>query len=320
MAHWLLDWAAAQCDGAGLRTVLLTRGYKAHPPHLPYFVSPESPVEEAGDEPLMLAQQHPQAQVVVDPVRSRAAAVVEQTICPDLYVLDDAFQHLAIQRDVDLVLLTPQDLTTEWNRVIPAGSWRESASALTRAHAFLIKVAPKDVAALEQAVQHRLGRWDTPVFSFSLYPSELHRVGDVPPGRSVGQREGRNAQEISGGLCDISPQELAASGYVLFSGVGCPEQVSETVTEFFGVPPARHHVFIDHHTYVAEDIHRMVAGGMPLVCTPKDAVKVARLPESCRRNVWTFRLETRFGPAWKYTGTFLQWWEASWRALARTKG
>ena len=106
----LVDWLLSRTAKQGLEAVVLTRGYGAHPPVLPFPVSPASTAEEAGDEPLMLRLRHPAAAILVDPVRARAARLAEQTLNPDLLVLDDGFQHLAVRRHLNLVLLRPEDL------------------------------------------------------------------------------------------------------------------------------------------------------------------------------------------------------------------
>jgi len=113
VVQWLLQWAA----GHGLHAVVLTRGYKASPPGLPYVVTPQSPAAHAGDEPLMLARSCPQGTVVVDPVRSRSARWAQERLDPDFFVLDDGFQHVQVARDTDLVLLKKDDLHAEWGIV-----------------------------------------------------------------------------------------------------------------------------------------------------------------------------------------------------------
>jgi tetraacyldisaccharide 4'-kinase len=115
VCSWLLDWAAQ----SNKQCVLLTRGYRAHPPNLPFLVEPDTSPDEAGDEPLLLARANPAAKIVVDPKRARAGKWAWDAWQPDLFVLDDGLQHMAVARDVNLALLTPQDLDTDWNKVIP---------------------------------------------------------------------------------------------------------------------------------------------------------------------------------------------------------
>ena len=119
----------------------------------------------------MLATQHPKAHIVVDPVRTRGGKWGMKNFKPKLVVLDDAFQHMAVKRHLNLVLLRPDDLASQWNRVIPAGSWREPAAALKRADAFMIKVGPTNFGKLKPHIKERLGQLHKPVFSFQVLPT-----------------------------------------------------------------------------------------------------------------------------------------------------
>ncbi len=296
VTDWLLDWAEAQA----LRAVVLTRGYKAHPPVRPYLVDAASTAEQAGDEPLMLARSHPASRVVVDSVRSRSGAWAQEALHPDLFIMDDGFQHQAVRRHCDLVLLRPEDLTTEWNRVIPSGSWRENADALTRADAILIKASPEAFAGLVPHLESRLGHLGVPVFGFSLEPTHLYEVGGSATPASASAR----------------PAELLCGDYVLFSGVGQPAQVETTMENFIGTAPTRHYRFPDHHRFTAEDIRRMADQGLPMVCTPKDAVKLSDIPMPDSARILTCALKTRFGSTWNVAESFPLWWETTWQTLA----
>lgn len=286
IAGWLLDWALSQ----GLAPALLSRGYRANPPKLPYLVKPESPVQEAGDEPLMLAGEHPGAKVVVDPLRIRSASWVSRYYSPGIFILDDGFQHLAVRRDLDLVLLTAEDIGNGWNKVIPRGMWREDSRALKRADVFLIKCRPFEFEQMSSAIIHRLEKFGRPVFQFDLKPVALKRLGG---------RESRPA--ISG-------------NYILVSGVGNPAQLEVTTNAFMGRKPEEHLVFNDHHAFSAEDIVTIrkaaaLAGTKEIICTPKDAVKLRGLGAD---DFWTFDLSVQFDKSIFFDGsepvTFDKWW------------
>ncbi len=163
VVDWLLGWSEAR----GLRAVVLSRGYKAQPPELPLHVSPSRTPGEAGDEPLMLALEHLSAAVMVDPDRRRSGRWAEERLSPDLFVLDDGFQHVKVRRDLDIVLLRPDDLGDGWGRVIPAGAWREGPEALERADVFMIKCSPEAWESLRPACERRLAGFRRPLFSFS---------------------------------------------------------------------------------------------------------------------------------------------------------
>lgn len=289
LTDWLLDWAAQR----NLDAVVLTRGYRARPRSLPHLVQPGHLAEEAGDEPLMLCRRHPEARIVVDPVRARGGRWAERNARPGVVFLDDGFQHLAVRRDLDLVLLRPSDLGSGWGRVIPAGSWREGSSALQRAGAFLIKTSAAGFRRMVPLFERRLLSFGVPVFSFELVVQGLVHV-------LTGQRRPHPLQQP----------------YMLVTGVGEPAQVERTATRFMGHAPKEHIIYPDHHPFSRLDVKAIEQRAAKLhcphvVCTPKDAVKLGPLS---RDNFWTFDLDVRFGPAWRGHGLegarFDAWWDA----------
>ncbi len=250
LCSWLMKW----CMDRGLRPALLSRGYGARPRHLPYVVDKDSPVNAAGDEPLMLARENAEAKVLVDPRRSRAGRWVWRTWKPDVYILDDGFQHLAVQRDIDVVLLRSRDLGRDWNRVIPAGPWREGAGALQRASAIVVNAPLGTAEENTRLVQSRLSGTSLPVFHCSYWVRGLRRVQDDRP-----------AQPVANSL--------------LVSAVGSPEGVEASAAQILPGPPLAHLRFADHHAYTPADWAKIVGqaeslGAQCIVCTPKDRVKL----------------------------------------------
>lgn len=282
VVDWLLGWSEAR----GLRAVVLSRGYKAQPPELPLHVSPSRTPGEAGDEPLMLALEHPSAAVMVDPDRRRSGRWAEERLSPDLFVLDDGFQHVKVRRDLDIVLLRPDDLGDGWGRVIPAGAWREGPEALERADVFMIKCSPEAWESLRPACERRLAGFRRPLFSFSLRPGSL---------RKIGTDECRDTDAFAG------------KPYALATGVGDPAQVWETVARFMGREPAEYIVYPDHHAYTPEDAAKLEGLDMPVICTSKDAVKLRELRLA---DAWALRVEAAFGPALWTEAAFPHWLDA----------
>lgn len=281
----LVDWMLTRNAEAEFRTVVLTRGYKAQLANPPVHISENATPRDVGDEPLMLALAHPEAAVLVDPDRRRSGEFAIKSLHPDMLILDDGLQHLPVKRHLDVVLLRPEDLNEQWNRVLPGGSWRENSSALSRADVFCIKADKAQFAALLPALHHRLRQFERPVFSFDLQPMTLQRVDK--PGKA-------------------SPLDLGGRPYALVTGVGHPQQVLRTVTRFMGYPPEHHVVFPDHYDYQFRDANKLAELGMPVLCTAKDEVKLRRthLP-----NLWSVRVKVTFGPALWSRDPFPRWWD-----------
>lgn len=291
LCQWLLRWAKSK----NLRPALLTRGYKAQPPTLPYLVHPGSPVDEAGDEPLLLAQGAPWARIVVDPKRIRSGPWAWKQWQPDLFILDDGFQHLSVIRDLNLLLLLPTDLDRDWGKTIPSGPWREGSQALARADAFLIKANDQECLQLQPLIQARLDRFNKPLFAFSYCPCGL---SDLHTGQSA---------------------PTLKRPYLLVSGVAGPSSVEQTTASLLSTSPAKHFAFPDHHSFSSRDILQILQEAKALnvqdvVCTAKDAVKLKALqhPEMALK-WWRLEMEVVFGQPLEgndYFETWLKsWWE-----------
>ncbi len=89
---------------------------------------------EFGDEPLLIARKLG-VPVVVGEDRYQAGIYAEAKYGPQLHLLDDGFQHRSLNRDFDVVLVTPEDAR---DRVLPAGRLREPLSSLRRADAIVL--------------------------------------------------------------------------------------------------------------------------------------------------------------------------------------
>jgi tetraacyldisaccharide 4'-kinase len=88
---------------AGLRVVILSRGHGRRSAE-PFETVRSGDAQRYGDEPVVIAASVPQATVIVGRERSRAAlAFLEDADC-DVFLLDDGFQHLQLERDVDIVI------------------------------------------------------------------------------------------------------------------------------------------------------------------------------------------------------------------------
>jgi len=253
----------------------------------------------------MLAHAFPEAAVISFPNRAEAARYAEACFSPDLIILDDGMQHLAVRRDINIVILRPQDLEEDWNRVIPSGPWREGVSALASVSAFAIKAEADELARLEGLAWQRLGFFARPLFSFRMAPTGLRPL--FPCG----------AQEL------LKPEDYRDRPYVLLSGVGNHKGVEATAERLIGRPPMRHFDFDDHHPYSETDVQavrNMFPASLPVLCTAKDAVKLAAFREAWGGTpVWVLETEAEFGPSVFTEESFLSWFTRSLKAAAATR-
>ena len=87
-----------------------------------------------GDEPLLIARKL-NVPVIVGEDRFIAGREAERRFSPRLHLLDDGFQHRALARDFDIVLVTPEDAR---DRLLPQGRLREPLASLARADAVVL--------------------------------------------------------------------------------------------------------------------------------------------------------------------------------------
>lgn len=117
----------------GVKFDVLSRGYGRQSRGV-RLVDPAGLPLEFGDEPLLIARKL-QVPVVVGEDRYAAGIYAESRFGQQLHLLDDGFQHRALARQFDIVLITAQDAS---DRLLPAGRLREPLGSLARADAVVL--------------------------------------------------------------------------------------------------------------------------------------------------------------------------------------
>jgi tetraacyldisaccharide 4'-kinase len=117
----------------GVNFDVLSRGYGRRTRGV-LLVDPGGSPAQFGDEPLLIARRL-EVPVVLGEDRHTAGTLAEAKFGPQLHLLDDGFQHRALGRDFDIVLVTPDDPR---DRLLPAGRLREPLAALQRADAVVL--------------------------------------------------------------------------------------------------------------------------------------------------------------------------------------
>jgi tetraacyldisaccharide 4'-kinase len=117
----------------GIKFDVLSRGYGRRMRGVAQ-VDPAGSPGDFGDEPLLIARRLA-VPVVVAESRFEAGQFAERNFGPQLHVLDDGFQHRALAREFDIVLVTPEDAR---DQLLPAGRLRELVTSLSRADAVVL--------------------------------------------------------------------------------------------------------------------------------------------------------------------------------------
>jgi tetraacyldisaccharide 4'-kinase len=124
----------------GERPSILSRGYARRDRRDGVVIVRDSEgvradLDRAGDEPLMLARQLPGVSVLTCADRYLAGRVAEHHLGCTVHVLDDGFQHLQLDRDVDLLIVARDDIARP--QTLPSGRLREPLDTLIAADAIL---------------------------------------------------------------------------------------------------------------------------------------------------------------------------------------
>jgi tetraacyldisaccharide 4'-kinase len=266
----MVRWIAETMLGRGVRPAIVSRGYGGSAGTGPVVVSRGDGIEctarVAGDEPWMLASAVAGAIVVVGSDRT-AAARKAADLGARLVLLDDGFQHRALGRDLDVVLLDrtrPFDL----DRVLPSGSLREPASSLARA--------------------------DWIILTRSASPRGAGRLQDVIRASNPSARI-LHADHSAAGFIDAAgfaaPQPTRA---VAFCAIGNPERFRSDL-EGLGILIAAFHAYPDHRT-ISESMldglrRRATDEDAALVTTEKDLARIGR-EEASRTGLLVLTIRT----------------------------
>lgn len=134
---------AGEARAMGLRPCILTRGYRGGKKG-PFFVTADMHWTDTGDEPLLMARKLKDVPVVKCPDRYRAGllAIGSLNPPPDVFILDDGFQHRKLYRDMDVLLVNALDPFGSGRkpagRLLPVGRLREPIEQVQRADALVL--------------------------------------------------------------------------------------------------------------------------------------------------------------------------------------
>ena len=174
----------------GIKFDVLSRGYGRRSRGV-LLVDPAGLPDQFGDEPLLIARKL-QVPVFVGEGRYAAGQFAESRFGPQLHLLDDGFQHRALERDFDIVLVTPQDAS---DRLLPSGRLREPLHSLRRADAVVLASgASADSFPVQGKILWRVRRGINPT---SVPPRPVVFCGIARPQNFVLQLRAANIDPIA---------------------------------------------------------------------------------------------------------------------------
>ncbi|MCC9605688.1 tetraacyldisaccharide 4'-kinase [Blastopirellula sp. JC732] len=239
-AAWLARWFRRH----DVRVTLISRGYGAER-------------GELNDEARELDDLLPDVPHLQNPDRVAAAKVAVEELAAQVLLLDDAFQHRRIARNLDIVLIDATE-PFGFGYLFPRGMLREPLDGLARADVLALTRADAVSAEERQRIHNEARQYN----SKAIWIEMIHRPASL-----------RNADGETSSLDQLQGKRVAA-----FCGIGNPAGFRHTISscgaELVDLKP-----FPDHHIYKAADIATLEKWAAEqrvdcILCTHKDLVKV----------------------------------------------
>ena len=218
-------------------------------------VKPSDIAEVVGDEPLMIKRRRPEWTVAVCESRVEGAQKLGSLQKPEVLLLDDAFQHRQIDRDLN-ILLTRYDAPFTEDRPMPMGRLREPQKGAQRADICMVTHCTEDCTEESQdELKKRIA-------DFTKAPVFFSRM------RSNGLNDANGPVKAEGGKA------------LLLAGIAKPASFAEQIKVRYPEVEFEELFFRDHHRYSPKDIQKITRAakrnGSRIITTEKDH---ARLPK-----------------------------------------
>lgn len=212
-----------------------------------------SNLEMSGDEPYMVAQKV-SCPIIIGSNRVKSAEVARQ-FNPDVFVLDDGFQHWKLKRDLDIVCVNALNPFGN-GMIIPAGILREHLTALKRAD--MIIITNSDFLSKQQ-----LDELDNQIYNIS---------GKKTFHVTYGNFKIKNMPD--GSLIDLD--FIKNKNIFMVCAIGSPNNFRNSIKKM-DLKITREFIFRDHYeyfTYDIEKIYKQLSDKDIILTTEKDEIKI----------------------------------------------
>lgn len=238
------------------KVATISRGYKRKSKGV-VIANDETRFTEIGDEPMQFHTKFPQAKIVVGEKRINAInELMQQFPATDVIILDDAFQHKAVQAGLNILLTEYDNLFTN-DYYLPAGQLRDLKGNYKKADIIIVTKCPETLTMDEK---HRLRHQIKPLSHQTIYYTSI-RYGEPV--------------HIS---TNISTHLTSVKNVLLITGIANPEPLIAYLK--------RHDIslkvnsFPDHHQFNQSDInhlkksfHNIKGDNKIIITTEKDAMR-----------------------------------------------
>ena len=252
-----VEYLSKVLQSKGLKVGIISRGYKRKSKSTIVVTDgkekPES-WEYVGDEPFLLAHKLKNIPVVVGSSRYEAGLIMIEKFQPDVILLDDGFQHLSLNRDLDIVLVNSKDIRSD-HKLIPSWRLREPISNLDRAD--IIIITKSNIHQPSNYLKNKIENFNRPIIYNEIQIEDLLQYKN---------------NEIN------NLEKIANKKVYLFSALGD----NESFKKIMGYTDAKivgHSQYPDHYHYTLDDLNDIEQKATKcnaefLITTEKDLVKI----------------------------------------------
>ena len=217
----------------GISVGILSRGYRRKSSGFLLVTdgfSEPPPWELCGDEPALMAKKLEGIPIVVDKKRFRGGSFLVEHFNPDIILLDDAFQHNSLYRDVDIVLVNSSDRPKD-HKLLPTGNLREPWSCIKRAD--LVLLSKTNLTEESSFIKNKLEKTSLPFFysSIDLNPALVNCHNNTT----------------------MSVKKLKGTRVLLVSAIGDPDGFHSLVQKT-GADILKYLIYRAHYSYTKNDL------------------------------------------------------------------
>lgn len=257
-----VEFLAKYLTAKGKKVAVLSRGYQRESKGTllvtngqTIFANPRN----SGDEPYLLARHLSNVPIVTEGDRYKGGMFLKKKFNPDYLILDDAFQHRKIYRDLDIVLI--DSLNGLKNQFpLPRGVLREPLKGLTRADViWLTRVdQTNEISSVVCSITKRTA---VPIIKTIHQPQSLYSLSTEKQFRL---------------------ESLKSRKVFIFSGIGNPDAFHNTIAKL-QADIKGNLLFKDHHKYNRSDLRKIDSKAQQsnaewTITTEKDALRIYELP------------------------------------------
>lgn len=264
---------------ASRKVAVLSRGYGRRTKGY-IEVAGTSHYRDVGDEPLQIKLKYPQVLVVVCEKRVEGIRRI-QAEHPDveLIVMDDGFQHRKVEAKINIITVDANRPINE-DKMLPAGSLRDTPEALDRAHYFVVTKCPMSMTPIDRRLMRKT------LIHYAYQKIYFTRNTNYRPEPLFAHAD---AMEIN-----------SSTKVIAVSGLGNPYPFIDSIRNNYNLVDQI--IYNDHHVYRMRDLEQMqqMLAKHPdsvIIITEKDAVKLrvpSKIPPELRKKIYYIPIQINF--------------------------